>query len=153
MNNTSFPFYKVDKSHKGSCYRRGLRHSFSSGFRLAQLLAEHYLGSKLCAAAAELEGKGGVSAEDLEGSKERKGRRLSLAFVLRGRPASPDEGELVFSSATAAGAGGGSALAPLPKAAERVGSGVRLRSVLYLIISQQPPPSGKLGVSLFNTYK
>jgi len=70
-NNTSFPFYKVDKSHKGHCYRHGLRHSFHSGFRLAQLPAEHYPGSKLSTAAAELEQKAGVSAEDGEGRKER----------------------------------------------------------------------------------
>lgn len=47
LNNTSFPFYKVDKSHKSRCYRHGLRHSFHSGICLAQQPAEHALGSQL----------------------------------------------------------------------------------------------------------
>ena len=81
-----------------------------------------------------------------EAKKEnRKGRRLPLTSMLCGRPASPDEARPGSSSAptAAAGAGGGSAPTPLQKAAERFWGGVQLGNVPYIIISQQPPPSGK----------
>lgn len=83
LNNSSFPFYKADKIHRGHCHRHGLRHSFPTGFRPAQLPAEHCLGSQVSTAAAQLERKGGESAEDLERSKERKQREegSSLPFV------------------------------------------------------------------------
>lgn len=142
LNNTSFPFYKADKSHKSRCFRRGLRHAFHSGFCLAQQPAEHPLGSQL---------SWGERREECRRARGKQRREP-------GREEGPPHRRAAWQSCLPRWSRAG--LFPCPpvpcpcsrqEAAGRPRSGARLGNVLYLISSQQPPPSGKLGVSLTPT--
>lgn len=147
LNNSSFPFYKADKIHRGHCHRHGLRHSFPTGFCPAQLPAGHCLGSQVSTAAAQLERKGGGSAKELRKKqrKKTKGRRALLALCASQHTLPTQSRDHLLAPVPALGLEGPS----LPY--ERFWSGVQLGNVIYLIISQQTPLSEKLGVSLTPT--
>lgn len=94
--------------------------------------------------AAQLERKGGGSAEDLE-RKKTKGRRVSLALCASQHTLPTQSRDHLLAPALPLGLEGSS----LPF--KRFWSGVQLGNVIYLIISQQTPLSEKLGVSLTPT--
>lgn len=154
LNNTSFYFYKVDKSHRGHCHGHGLRHAPHSSSAWRQLSATWAASwARWPLSWRERRNKSGtLGGRERKQAEREEGSPLLSCFTADLPPEKAKQSWALLPPQQLLGLEG--LCPPCPtKSCQTCWSGVQLRNVLYLIILQHQPPSGKWGVSLLDTCK